>query len=77
MRHFIIFYSRNPDGSYSEKLGSNGVVFLDNRLGRARQHEVARTIGNSLKAFHVDDYRIARGQRLDRLFFLTATVQSL
>ncbi len=77
MRHFIIFYSRNVDGSYSEKLGSDGIACLDNRFGRARQHEEARRVGNSRKAFHVDGYRIARGNRLDSLFFLTAAVQPL
>lgn len=81
MRHFIIFYTKHQrlDGSifWSEKLGSDGIAYLDNRFGRARQHAEAHRIGATRRAFHVDGYRIARGQDLSRLFFLTAEVQSL
>ena len=80
-KQWAIYYTRHErlDGTpfYSEKLGSDGVAILDGRLGRARRDTLARTIGNSRKPFGVDGYRLARGSRLDSLFFLTAAVQPL
>ncbi len=78
MRQWAIYYTRHErlDGTpfYSEKLGSDGIAILDGRLGYDRRHMQAREIGLRRKAFHVDGYRLARGTRLDSLFFLTAAV---
>ena len=81
MKQWAIYYTRRvrEDGTiyYQEKLGSDSVAPLDGRFGRARRDESARAIGNSRKAFGVDGYRLARGNRLESLFFLTAAVQPL
>lgn len=81
MKQWAIYYTRRtrPDGTiyYQDKLGSDGVAILDGRFGRARRDASARAIGNSRKAFGIDGYRLARGNRLDSLFFLQAEVQPL
>jgi hypothetical protein len=81
MKQWAIYYTRRvrDDGTvyYQDKLGSDGIAILDGRYGRAKRDQQAREIGNRRKAFGIDGYRLARGSRLDRLFFLTAAIQPL
>ncbi len=81
MKQWAIYYTRRtrPDGTtyYQDKLGSDRIAILDGRLGRAKRDRQAREIGLRRKAFGVDGYRLARGSRLDGLFFLQAEVQPL
>lgn len=79
MRHVAIYYTKHKraDGShyFLERLGSDGVVWLDNRLSRANMERRARELAKS--RWQIDGFRIARGQRLDRLHYLNAAVQPL
>ena len=81
MKQWAIYYTHHErlDGTpfYSEKLGSNGIAILDGRCGRTRREQQARDIGNYRKPFGIAGYRLARGNRLDNLFFLQAAVQPL
>ncbi len=81
MKQWAIYYTRHErlDGSpfYSENLDSDGIAILDGRFGRIRREQQARQIGLSRKAFGVDGFRLARGSRLDSLFYLHAEVQPL
>ncbi len=70
--NFIEFYRFNGQG-YDSVLGSDGVAYLDGRLGRFMQHAVAREIGRKRK---FDGYRIARGTHTNP-FYLTAAVQNI
>lgn len=77
MKHFIIFYEKQTreDGThyYSERRGSDGIAYPDNRLNCTSMGRLAREIAAKRPRCH--GFRIARGTRLDNLFYLTAAVQ--
>lgn len=79
MRHFAIFYTSGtrPDGTrfFADKLGSDGIAYMDNRHNLASMKEAARTIGRQrAQVAGISGFRIARGTRIDSLHFLTAAV---
>lgn len=77
MRHFIVFYqtATRPDGTnyWTERLGSDGIAYPDNRLSRANMERLAHEI--AAKRERCQGFRLARGNRLDSLFFLDARVK--
>ncbi len=75
MRQWAVYYTRNPDGSYSDKLGSDGIAQLDARFGLSGRMAQARVLAKSRRGIH--GFRLARGNRVDQLFFLQATIQPL
>lgn len=79
MRHFAIFYTSGtrPDGTtfFTDKLGSDGIAYMDNRHSLASMKHVARTIGRQrAQVAGITGFRIARGTCLNSLHFLTAAV---
>jgi hypothetical protein len=82
MKQFAIYYTKQQraDGStfYQEKLGSDGIAYLDARLSLANRKRLAWDIGQKRKVIaNLAGFRLARGNSLDSLFILTAEVQSL
>lgn len=70
MKYWAVFYRKNETG-YTEVLGDRGILRLDGRLGRHRQAEAAV---NWAWRHGFTGYRIARGDRLGNLFYLTARI---
>lgn len=76
MRYWAQFYQRRqrPDGTfyYVEAIGDRQLIFLDGRWARARMELVAN---EECVARGYDGWRLARGERLERPFYLNAAVK--